>query len=100
MIDLLVNAPDRQSLIDLGFSLGILEDAGGTVPPLANEVNIHEIGLHSHEAGTPEEPSSITTPGWWVMLRAEDGYPVPEAILPLVVTPDPGNPAIPNRVWA
>lgn len=101
MIDLLVNVPERQALIDLGFSLGILRNNNEHVPPLANGVNIHEIGVHSYRTGgTDEEPVLETAPGWWVMLRADDDYPVPPEILPFVIERDPENPAVPNRMWA
>lgn len=103
MIDLLVCAPSRDQLIQLGILTGFLPDEvaeSGDVPVFVSPLNIHEIGEHSFNAGTDDEPEMVTVEGWWVMLAADEGTPIPDEILPLIVERDPENPAIPNRVWA
>lgn len=100
MIDLLVCAPDRESLIGLGILTGFLPpDTVEDVPVYSCPLNIHEIGEHRYNAGSDDEPDMITVDGWWVMLRAPDGTPIPDELLPFIVVPDSANPAIPNRVW-
>ena len=104
MIDLLVKAPDRESLIAIGVATGFLPlevAETGDVPVFANPLNIDEIGVHSFvSGGTDEDPKITTVPGYWVMLLAEEGTPIPAEIQPLIVVRDPLNPAIPNRTWA
>ena len=98
MIDILLNLPGRQALAGLGHEFAILpDDDGHPLPFVADGVNIHEIGRHAREA---PGGGLVEVDGWWVMLRADDGWQLPESLLPHVVQPDPANPAIPNRVWA
>lgn len=98
MIDLLVCAPSREALIQLGIATGFLPaDVGTDVPEFVptSGLNIAEIGIHYYQDGEEGQEA----PGWWVMLRAGEGTPIPPEVEPFIVERDPKNPAVPNRVW-
>ena len=102
MIDILVRAPSRESLIALGVATGFLPlavETTGEVPYFANPLNIHEYGTHFYNAGTEEGPEIVEADGYWVMLRAPGDTPIPDELVPMIVERDISNPAIPNRVW-
>jgi hypothetical protein len=101
MIDLLIRFPDRQAAIDFGVAWGATdpatEETTTLIPP---GINIHVIGVHNYAESEEEDAPFIEADGWWVMIRADDGIETPAELIPLIVSPEPQNPAIPKRVWA
>lgn len=102
MKDLLIRFPDRESAIAFGASIGCTDPDSEETAPYVAPLNLHVIGIHSYAdpEDDSEDPAILTAPGWWVMVRGPEDYPIPSEIAALVVEPDPLNPAIPNRRWA
>lgn len=95
MIDLLLCFPSQAAAAQIGQALGY------TVPDGAGGWNTTEATLTLAVCVIGEHYQGETGDGkWWVMVRSLVNIPVPEAIIPYIVQPDPSNPAIPNRVWA
>lgn len=103
-LDLLLRFPDRDIAITAGVAREATDaDTEETAPMVETpwgELNVCVIGIHRYNTGTDESPDIIEAPGWWVLVRGPEGYPVPPEIQPLIVDrPDPCPPEIPDRRW-
>ncbi len=90
MIDLLLCFPSQTAAAQVGQALGFtMPDGNGgwntTEATLTLAVSV--IGEHNGDGK------------WWVLVRSLVEMPIPDAITPYIVTPDPNNPAIPKRDW-
>jgi len=127
-MDLLLKFPDQDKAVQFGTAFGATsedEESGENVTAAhVGDLNIHVIGTHYAPTGETdtdtegnELPVMEAVPGWWIMVRAPDGFPVagtigqlPAEIQPEVVwaavdengepVPRPTDPLIPDRVWA
>jgi hypothetical protein len=91
MIDLLLCFPSQNAaaLIGQGMGYTVSDGQGGWVTTEATlTLAVCVIGEHNGDGK------------WWVMVRSLVEMPVPQAILPYVVTPDPDDPLKPNWAWA
>ncbi len=91
MIDLLLRFPSQNAAAQVGQGLGYTTpdgQGGWNTTEATLTLAVCVIGEHNGDGK------------WWVMVRSLVDMPVPEVIAPYIVTPDPENPAIPQRVWA
>jgi hypothetical protein len=109
MIDLLLCFPDYSTAAQVGVALGFTAQNGdGTyrTTQATETLGICVIGEHFYQTGNTITIDGRTVPEfagdgkWWVMVRGLVELPVPEAIQPYVVTPNPADPLIPNVRWA
>lgn len=107
--DYLLRFPSREAAIAAGVNKGATDDeTEQTAPYVDPGLNIAVLGIHSHRTGgTDVDPVIAEVPGWWVLLRVPHGFPamatlnaMPEAIRPVIVARDAGNPAIPQQTWS
>lgn len=95
MIDVLLCFPSQEVAAQIGAAMGYsLPDGKGgwKTTPATLSLGISVIGEHFNDGKGDGK--------WWVMVRSLIDIPIPPAIQQFIVTPDEGNPAIPNRTWA
>jgi hypothetical protein len=84
-MDALLKFPDQPTAIEFGKLFGATSDDDETAAR-ANGVDIHVIGTHYEQVGTTtdlegeEVPNMVAQPGWWLLVRMADGFPVTETL--------------------
>lgn len=107
-MDLLLKFPSNEVAVAFGQSLGVTapdENGENVTATRAGDLTLHVIGEHRAPNGKTETvdgfeiPVLAPVPGWWVLARAPDDYPIPTdslaAIGAEIVAPT-GDPSIPN----
>ncbi|MCF7676432.1 MAG: hypothetical protein K9N23_16475 [Akkermansiaceae bacterium] len=116
-MDLLLRFPDKATAVEFGVSQGVTsEDENGenqTISALGT-INLAVIGEHYTPTGKTlkdefgDVPEMTPVPGWWILVRAPDSYPIPDALAPVIVwnsadatedAPNPRDPSFPQLVF-